>query len=192
MLTIALVRPGKSEYDCQGRVQGNLDIPLSIEGSQQVEQIAADLRTAGLEVIYGAPCEPAWETTQRLAAQLGLRSKQLDDMQNLNHGLWQGLLIDEVKRKHPKVYRQWQENPTSVCPPEGETLSEAGQRVQANLNRLLKKHKEGRIGLVLPEPLASLVRAYFGQSDLGDLWHAGADRPAWEWIEARAPAAVNH
>ncbi len=190
MLTIALIRPGESEYDSQGRVQGNLDVPLSIEGQRQVERVALELGGAELEMIYGPDCEPAWETTQRLAGLLGVKAKSIADMQNLDHGLWQGLLIDDVKRKHPKVYRQWQENPASVCPPEGETLQEAQDRVQACLAKLLKKHKQGRIGLVMPEPLASLVRAHFGQLALGDLWHAGSDRPAWEWIEARPASAI--
>ena len=35
------------------------------------------------------------------------------------------MLIDDVKRKQPKVYRQWQEQPEIICPPEGEMLSEA-------------------------------------------------------------------
>jgi broad specificity phosphatase PhoE len=190
MLTIALIRPGESEYDSQGRVQGNLDVPLSVEGQRQVERVALELGGADLEVVYGPECEPAWESTQRLASMLGVKAKPIADMQNLDHGLWQGLLIDDVKRKHPKVYRQWQENPASVCPPEGETLQEAQERIQTCVAKLLKKHKQGRIGLVMPEPLASLVRAHFGQIDLGDLWHAGADRPAWEWIEARPASTI--
>ena len=42
----------------------------------------------------------------------------------MNHGLWQGMIIDEVKRKQPKVYKQWQEHPENVCPPEGEMLAQ--------------------------------------------------------------------
>jgi len=191
MLTIALIRPGASEYECRGRVQGNLDVPLSSDGARQVEQVAQELSDAKLEVIYGSECQPAWQTAEQLAARLAIKAKSLDDMQNLDHGLWQGLLIDEIKRKQPKVYRQWQENPASVCPPEGETLADAQQRVQACLARLMKKHKQGRIGLVLPEPLASLVRNHFGQAELDDLWRAGAYHPPWEWIEAQAPAVTH-
>ena len=68
------------------------------------------------------------------------------------------MLIEDVKRKQPKVFRQWQEQPEIVCPPEGEMLSEAHERVQAALTKMLKKHKEGTIALVIPEPLASLVQ----------------------------------
>ena len=70
------------------------------------------------------------------------------------------MLVEDVRHKQPKVYRQWQEQPENVCPPEGEMLSEADERVRAALVKLLKRHKEGVIGLVLPEPLLSLARRF--------------------------------
>jgi len=190
MLTIALIRPGESEYDQQGRVQGNLDIPLSENGQKQIDRIAGELQGEELEVVYAPATEPAWTTAQRLAAAWQVKAKELDDMASLDCGLWQGLLVDEVKRKQPKVFRQWQENPAAVCPPEGETLADAQQRVEHCLQRLKRKHKGGRIGLVLPEPLASLALAHFQPNEIRDIWRPCAERPAWEWIGNSQPAAV--
>jgi len=96
----------------------------------------------------------------------------LERMENLNFGLWQGIQIEEIRHKQPKVYRQWQEQPETVCPPEGEMLAEVEARAQAAAARLLKKHPEGVIGVVLPEPLASLVRRALTGQALGDLWKA--------------------
>ena len=89
--------------------------------------------------------------------------KTLDKLQNLDHGLWQGMLVSDVKTKQPKVYRQWQEQPETVCPPQGETLCTAKQRVQAALAKLLKKHKaDGLVAIVVPEPLASVFATCCG------------------------------
>jgi probable phosphoglycerate mutase len=112
-------------------------------------------------------------------------------LRNLDHGLWQGLLVEEVKRKQPKVYRQWQEQPESVCPPGGEMVADAQERVRTALTKILKKHKEGTVGLVVPEPLASLVRAYLEQGEVGDLWQAGARHGTWEVIEVE-PRSLAH
>ena len=86
---------------------------------------------------------------------MDIKLRKLDRMENLNHGLWQGLPIDEVRLKYPKVYRQWHEQPEMICPPDGEMLTEAAQRVEQAMTRLLKRHKEGVVGVVVPEPLAS-------------------------------------
>jgi broad specificity phosphatase PhoE len=99
------------------------------------------------------------------------------------------MLIEDVKRKQPKVYRQWQDQPEIMCPPEGETLSHAQQRVQSALSKLLKKQKEGAVGLVVPEPLATLVASYLSHTELGDLWKGGSACGSWEVI-AVEPATL--
>jgi broad specificity phosphatase PhoE len=98
------------------------------------------------------------------------------------------MLIDEVKQKQPTVYRQWQEQPESICPPEGETIDHARERVETALSRLLKKHKTGVIGLVVPEPLASVVREHLSHEALGDLWQANCEHGRWTVIDSAGGA----
>jgi probable phosphoglycerate mutase len=183
MLRIVLIRPGSTDYDQQERIQGALDIPLSAEGVSEVGRLAEELRMQGLELIYAPRYEPARQTARLLADGLNVKLKRLDRMQNLNHGLWQGMQISEVRHKQSKVYRQWQEQPENVCPPEGEMLSQAEERVRACMTKLLRRHKEGVIALVLSEPLASLVRHFIKQDELGDLWKAIGSHGCWEALE---------
>ena len=56
-------------------------------------------------------CRSAQETAELIGRGLKLKPKALERLQNLDHGLWQGMRIDEVKHKQPKVYKQWQEHP---------------------------------------------------------------------------------
>lgn len=200
MPRILLVLPGSTDFDENGRIQGTLDIPLSEEGSREVARLAAELKERSIEAVYASQGEPAKSTAQTIAAALGVRFKPLEELDNLNHGLWQGMLVDDVRRKQPKVYRQWQEQPDSVHPPEGETLAEAGDRVESALRKLLRKHRDGTFAVVVPEPLASIVRERLGGVEIGDLWRACASRHGcWEAFDvsgnclddqpAEAPAA---
>jgi probable phosphoglycerate mutase len=189
MLEFFIIRAGATDYDQQGRIQGTLQIPLNDEGRRQAMLAGNELRGQGLSVIYSAACLPAIETAEVIARGLSLKVKQLDQLTNLDHGLWQGLMIDEVKRKHPKVYRQWQENPCSIRPPEGESLSELRERVQASVQKLIKKHPDGAIALVAPEPMASLVRCCLKQQEPCNLFNDESGC-VWELIkvETRVPA----
>src|SRR4051812_23553375 len=117
MVHLVLVRPGATDYDQQGRIQGTLDIPLSESGRQEVARAADELRDQKIEAIYAAPCLAAQDTAEAVAAPLELKVKKLDKLHNLNLGLWQGMLLEDVKHKQPKVYRLWQEHPETVCPP---------------------------------------------------------------------------
>lgn len=188
MVHILLVRPGSTDFDEQGRIKGTLDIPLSPAGSSQVTRIVQELRETKIDQVYTSPCRCAQQTAAILAGDHKLRVKRLDELQNLDHGLWHGKLIDEVRLSHPKVYRQLQEHPETVCPPEGEPVGAAFDRVKAALERLLKKHKTGIVAIVIPEPLLTVVRSLLQDAEVGDLWKAECEEGGWLGIDVPSAA----
>ncbi|MHC4398588.1 MAG: histidine phosphatase family protein [Planctomycetota bacterium] len=191
MVKIILIRPGSTDYDRQGRIQGTLDVPLNEQGSAEVTRLIEDLRDVKLEAVYAPAGQPALATAEAIAEAFDVKCRKLDRMHNLDHGLWQGMLIDDVRLRQPKVYRQWQERPQCICPPEGEMLDHAAQRVRTAMSKLLKRHKNGVIGLVVPEPLASLVRRLFNHGELGNLWKAASGHGRWEVLDVQ-PTALAH
>jgi phosphoserine phosphatase len=191
MFKILLIRPGVTEYDQQGRIQGTLDIPLCEDGRRQVDAMVEELRGQSIAAIYTSPSQSAEQTADALGKTLDLKVKTLDSLHNLDHGLWQGMLVTDVKTKQPKVYRQWQDQPETVCPPQGEPVHDAEERLQQAVAKLAKKYKSDvLVALVLPEPLASLLRHVLRHDDLGDLWTSRNGTAPWEIIEF-APAAID-
>lgn len=183
MPRIVLIRPGATSFDEQDRILGNLDIPLSEEGRSQVAELVGRLRELPVKAIFAGPCEAAQETAKAVAEEFELKVRRLEDLSNLDHGLWQGKLREEVRQSQPKVYRRWQEQPETVCPPEGETLASAAARVVAALEKVLKKYKEGVVAVVVQEPLATLVLSHLRGDALGDLWHNERRCGSWEIID---------
>lgn len=186
MLQIVLIRPGSTDYDVQQRILGSLDIPLNQKGVAEVTAAVEELRDKGMSVVFSPVSQPSLQTAELIARALQIRLRKLDHLGNHNQGLWQGMLVEDVRRKQPKVYRQWQEQPENVCPPEGEMLSEADDRVRAAIIKILKRCKDGAIGVVLPEPLMSLSRRFLTHQPLGDLWKAPNGHPRIEVISIDA------
>ncbi|MCC6494262.1 MAG: histidine phosphatase family protein [Pirellulales bacterium] len=190
MLTILLIRAGVTDFDCQGRIQGTLDVPLCDEGRQQAVAIAEDLiaRSASISALYTGPCLSAQQTAEIIAERIKLKPKALEAMHNLDQGLWQGMLFEDVKAKQPKVYRQWQTAPDTVCPPEGETLQQAADRIKQALGKLTKKHKSGTIALVLSPQVASILRSLLreGQPPVVCPSAARAEAALWEPLQVTA------
>lgn len=172
MVQFLLVRPGNTDYDLQGRIQGTLEMPLNENGRRQAAAAAEQLRAYLPSAIYSAAGNPAEETAVAIGQALDVKVKSLERLTNVNLGLWQGMLVDEVRHKQPKVYKQWQENPEQVHPPEGEMISTAIERVDECLEKLAKKYRTGAIALVASEPLASLIHHRIEGAELGDLWKA--------------------
>lgn len=191
MLEVLLIRPGSTIFDAEGRIKGSLDIPLSEIGLEQAAKLAESLAPVKLDCLYVAPSESAQQSAQKIAETNFCKQKTLNCLRNLDHGLWQGKLVSEVKRLQPKVYRQFQEHPGDVCPPEGETIQSAIDRIQSTLTKLQKRHRDGRIGLVVPQPLASVVRFVLTGGSLGDLWKAELDFGTYEVLQLGGdPAAT--
>jgi broad specificity phosphatase PhoE len=185
MLRILLVRPGATASDEQGRIKGSLDMPLSQEGSKQVEKMVRELANLRLDFIYCGPCESAQQTATALAKGTRSRWKILDELRNLDHGLWHGKRVDEIRTQQPRVYRQFQENPETVGLPGGESLSAAFLRLEKVIGKLFRKHDFGMIGLVVPEPLATLTKSALLQIEPGDLWKSQFDQAQWESLQVQ-------
>ena len=160
MTQVVLIRPGATVYDEQRRVQGVLDVPLSDRGWAEVAELAAKLAGAGLAALYSGPSENAVRTAEAVGRTLGLRPRTVEELRNLDQGLWQGLQVDEIKRRHLKVFRQWLDDPCTICPPHGELVVDAQDRIKAALKPLIKRHRDEAIGLVACEPIARLIACF--------------------------------
>ena len=185
MLRFIIVRPGSTDFNEQGRITGSLSIPLSKSGASQAEQTAIQLTDHAIDAIYSAPCESAQQSAEHLAECCNVKYKTIEKLQNLDRGLWNGKLIEELKLNQPKVYRQWQEHPETVCPPGGETLEDAQSRVKKILTKIIKKHRSGVVAVVLPEPIASILCSIVTSKEVGNLWKAECDCGTWEAIDVQ-------
>jgi broad specificity phosphatase PhoE len=190
---LIVIRSASTDYELQGRIRGSLDIPPSPEGLANAEAIADRLGDSIPEAIYAAPTACGMATARIIGRRFGGTPKPLDDLANIDLGLWQGKLVDEIRRLQPTVHRQWQEDPWSIAPPEGEFLEEARSRVEEALERIAKRHPTGRVAIVVPFPIDSLVRWLVAGEPLGDLWEPDPEREpfadlpmAAQWQTTRA------
>jgi probable phosphoglycerate mutase len=155
MSTVVLVRPGCTDFDEQKRIQGSLELPLNDRGQCQLAKVVDAIRDQPVEAVVTGPCEPCRSTAEAVAHALDVTLKEKKTLCNLDQGLWQGLCVDEIRKKFPKVFKQWKEAPKTVCPPEGETVEIAVERMISALKKPLKKYD--CFVVVASEPLASLV-----------------------------------
>jgi probable phosphoglycerate mutase len=172
---LIVIRAGATDYDLQERIRGTLDMPLSAAGAAAAARAGEQLATAPPAAIYASADETAEETARIIAFACGVRPKQLPNLGNVDMGLWQGRLVDEIRDTQPRLHRQWQDNPWSVAPPEGELLEEACERVEAALEKIFKRHPAGSIAVVVPRPLDAIVTWLVSGRSMGDLWRFDAD-----------------
>ena len=88
--------------------------------------------------------------------------------------------IAEVKQTQPRLFRKWAEMSDGVCPPDGETLADARERVAQFLTRIQKKHPSGTIVVVAPQPLLSVIRNHVDPAAEPQPWTTIPESGKWE------------
>jgi broad specificity phosphatase PhoE len=181
-LQILLIRPGATVLDEQGRIKGDLDLPLSPNGVLQVQSIVRQMGGIPVDAVYSSPCVSTRQTAEALAEQSGARVRIDQDLRNLDHGLWEGKRYEELKQTQPRIYRLWAEHPENVSPPGGETIEHAEDRVERFLRRLFRRTKSGTIAVVAAEPMASIFRSRLLALPIENFWEVEQRIADWESI----------
>jgi probable phosphoglycerate mutase len=106
-----LWRHGRTEWNAEGRFQGQLDPPLDLEGRDQAVRAAPHLVALGLRpddtVVVSSDLARAAETAATLTALLGVPLRLDERLREQGMGSWEGLTRDEVAQRFPDQYADW-------------------------------------------------------------------------------------
>jgi len=176
---VYIVRTGQTIWEQQGRMESIAGVPLSQEGRRAVQAVARELADRDLSMIYTAPGEAEGQTAEVLAGELGLKVRKDGQLHELDFGLWQGLTAQELKRRQPKLFKQWTEDPSSIRPPGGEAPHEAQHRLLTTVRSILKRRKNGPAVLILRPLAAALLRCALDGGQVESLWSYVESQPPW-------------
>jgi broad specificity phosphatase PhoE len=96
--TLLLVRHGETDWNADGRLQGQTDRPLSDFGRSQARRLAEELESEKLDAIYSSDLSRARETAEIVGERLGLPVVLDADLREKDWGTWEGLTSAERDR----------------------------------------------------------------------------------------------
>jgi broad specificity phosphatase PhoE len=163
MTELILIRHGETDWNVEGRYQGQADPPLNREGLDQARLLAKELRDVHLDVLYTSPLRRALQTAQILADSLKVPLHLEPRLMEIHQGDWQGRLRAEISALYPELFRRWETEPWQVTPPGGEHLSHVQARVDRAVGDMLARYRGKRIGVVAHRiPIALIKVRYQG------------------------------
>ncbi|HSR19789.1 MAG TPA: histidine phosphatase family protein [Anaerolineales bacterium] len=130
---LILVRHGRTSYNAEWRFMGQLDIPLDEVGRLQAQAVAKRLSVEAPIAIYASGLSRAVDTANAIRASIAAHPDlRLDARLTEGHfGVWQGETYQSVKVHDASRLAQWEADRLNVSPPDGESLPQIAQRVQA-------------------------------------------------------------
>lgn len=129
---LLLVRHGETDWNRQGRFQGQMDIPLNANGKNQAQQAAEFLRDVPINFAVSSPMLRPKETAEAILThhpQVELRLEP--NFCEISHGTWEGKFESEIEAEYPGQLERWRTQPETVQMPEGENLQQVWDRTVA-------------------------------------------------------------
>ena len=100
MLRLLLVRHGQSEWNAEGRWQGQADPPLSDLGRLQARAAGASI--GAVDAVVASPLERAFLTASAISESVGVGPVLVDaDLMERHAGDWQGLTLAQIDQQYP-------------------------------------------------------------------------------------------
>ena len=125
---IILVRHGETNWNKEGRFQGQIDIPLNDNGKMQARNASEYLKGIKFNKAYSSSMIRPFETAKIILKNTNLKINKIDELVEISHGLWEGKLEEDIKGKWPKLLEDWHKRPETVIMPEGESIIDVSKR----------------------------------------------------------------
>jgi phosphoserine phosphatase len=128
-LRLLLVRHGETNWNRDGRFQGQRDIPLNENGQKQGQRASEFLKDIQIDFAVSSPMARPKETAELILASHPDVSIGFDErLCEISHGSWEGCLESEIESGYPGELDRWRTQPESVQMPEGENLQQVWDR----------------------------------------------------------------
>ncbi len=144
-MQIYLLRHPETEWNKQGRFQGQTDIPINETGMDQLERTLPFLATLPVQVIYSSPLKRAKIVAQRVSRATGLPMFEDSRIMEVNCGRWEGKVAQTLAIEEPELFSLWKSNPYDFRIPGGESYQDVENRTSAFLKDIISDEKNALV-----------------------------------------------
>ena len=138
---LCIVRHGETEWNAAGRVQGQLDVPLSPVGLAQARAVAAVLGKESFDAIHSSDLVRVRQTAEpasRLLRQEVILDRRLRER---HYGVFQGMTYAEAKERLPEDYERFRSKDPDFAFQSGESLKLFNERCLSYFREVVERHK---------------------------------------------------
>jgi alpha-ribazole phosphatase len=148
MTMFYLVRHGQTDWNKEGRYQGQADTPLNAAGEEQARQLAGKFDGIQIDAVYSSDLQRARRTAEAIGQALQL-PVQLDvRLREINHGVWEGMLFTDIMRQYAAEIKEREMSPLEARAPGGESVLEVAERVLTAAESIAIMHPDETVILV--------------------------------------------
>jgi glucosyl-3-phosphoglycerate phosphatase len=144
---LILVRHGETNYNRDGLVLGQADVPLNETGLRQAAALEFALASEKIVAIYASPLRRTMTTAESIASPHGLTVTADKRLIEMDIGELEGMTGAEMVKQHPDLMANWGgvKGPVYRMPGSEERLVDVQARVREAIEEMLARHPEDTV-----------------------------------------------
>jgi 2,3-bisphosphoglycerate-dependent phosphoglycerate mutase len=158
---LILVRHAETEWNREGRFQGQQDSPLTERGAAQAQAVAKRLRNLTFTALYSSDQGRSIVTAGYIQAATGQPIVRDARLRERAYGVFEGATREEAADRHPEVYETYMRSHSADFRlPGGESRHELLTRGRAALQEIMQQHAGETVVIVTHGGFLSSILAY--------------------------------
>jgi len=161
LVTFIIIRHGYSIGNKEKRFSGQMDIPLDEIGLCQAESVADYIvENFKVDSIYTSDLIRTVQTVKPTAERLGLAINKSKELREVDVGLWQGKLVEDIKKEYSENFKVYIKTPGLFRFDGGENYSDCLYRAKTFLEKLAEENEGKSIIIGTHGGVIRTLRAY--------------------------------
>ena len=149
MVRFLIIRHGYSKSNKEKKFTGQMDVGLDTVGFIQAEDTGQYVSEKyHIDKIYSSDLCRAYETAIPLAKRVNLPIITRTDLREADVGIWQGMLIEDVRKKYPEEFEKYRVNPGETPFPGGESYGDLMVRAEKALREIAMENEGKTVAIV--------------------------------------------
>jgi broad specificity phosphatase PhoE len=136
-LRLLLVRHAETVWNAAGRIQGQVDPPLSERGVRQCAALKRRFEGCRVDVVHSSDLQRAAQTAAAIADATGAPLALTPRLREIALGEWEGADGASLAARWPDLFARWQREPSWDLVPGGEGETAFRSRVAAAIDDIL-------------------------------------------------------
>jgi len=138
-MLLYLARHAQTASSAVDSFNGRGELALTAHGREQARRLGVRLAGVRFAAVYRSPLGRTAETAALIAPRLP--AQILAGLIEIDYGRWEGLSPAQARAADPDRYRAWEDDPSAVAPPDGETATQVAGRALAALEEIRARHE---------------------------------------------------
>jgi broad specificity phosphatase PhoE len=175
MTKIILVRHAEAEGNINRRFCGWTDCDITKNGHNQAKYLGERFKDIHIDKLYSSSLKRAVQTAMYISKVKNLEINKTDMLKEIKGGDWEGEKWEDLPKKWPEIYKNWEYSPQNLEMPNGETIYEFRDRILSGIDSIIKENPGKTVCIVTHGAVIKLLTTIYMGKKIKEMvytmWH---------------------